>query len=65
MRRAPDPPQPLPDFGPSQVAELDAEGAAVGEGGVARARAGEIGVDVDDAPDIADQDEGRAFVLLG
>jgi hypothetical protein len=44
---------------------MDTEAAAVRKGGVACARAGEIGVDVDDATDIADENEGRSLVIVG
>jgi hypothetical protein len=44
---------------------MDAKAAAIGKRDVVFARAGEIGMDVDGAPDIADQDEGRASMLLG
>jgi hypothetical protein len=65
MRRAPDPLQPLTDFGPAQIAEMDAKAAAIGEGCIARSGAGEVRVDVDDATDVADQDEGWPPVILG
>jgi len=65
VRRQPDPAQPLPDCGPPQIVQMDAEAATVGKGRVAFAGAGEIRIDVDDAPYIADEDEGRATVILG
>jgi hypothetical protein len=65
VRRQPDPAQPLPDCGPPQIVQMDAEAATVGKGCVAFARAGEIRIDVDDAPHIADEDEGRAAMIVG
>jgi len=44
---------------------MDAKAAAIGKRDVVFARAGEIGMDVDGAPDIANEDEGRAAMLLG
>lgn len=65
MRRTPDQAQPLPDFGSPQIAQLDTETAAIRKRCIVFARAGKIGVEIDGAPDIADEDERRADMIIG
>ena len=49
--------------GVGQILQGDVAALGVGEGAVVAALAGEVGVDIDAAPDIADQDERRAVMV--
>ena len=51
--------------GVGQILQGDVAALGVGEGAVVAALAGEVGVDIDAAPDIADQDERRAVMVGG
>src|SRR6185312_1097282 len=64
VRVRPDQPQPLADFLIAQLFEIDAVALAVGELAVVASLAGEVGIDFEGVPDVADDDERRPLVVV-
>jgi len=57
--------QPLADVGTPQVFQINAKRLPVGELRVVLPLAGEVGIDLDHMPDVADQDERRPAMIDG
>ena len=65
LRLCPDGFEPLDDPVVAQILQADAKALAVGKVGVGAAAAGKVGVNLQHIADVADDDEGRGWMVGG